>query len=965
MKLKFDSTQPFQLQAVHSFVNLFDGQPLNQSDYTVEINASNQQVQSSIFQSELGIGNNLTINEETLLKNLHAIQEENDLDATPEQEFKKNGFNFSVEMETGTGKTYVYLRTIFELSQKFGFKKFIIVVPSVAIREGTVKNIEITSDHFKALYNNIEFEYFVYDSKKANRLRQFATSNQLQIMIINIDAFNKDTNIFNQERNQLNGFSPKEFINSVRPFVLIDEPQSVDNTSKAQEAIKSLYPICIFRFSATHKNPYNLIYKLDPIRAYELRLVKQIVVASVVGANAQNDAYVKLLEVNNKAGIKAKIRIQVQGIGAVNETEMWVKQNADLFALSNERAAYQNGFEVLDISAEPGNEYIDFTSGRLYLGQERGGITDDLIEIQIKNTIKKHLDKELQLKGRGIKVLSLFFVDKVANYRTYDEEGKPIPGKFAELFERHYNELIELPQYKELAIFPVDKIHDGYFSADKKGVYKDTNGSTQADDYTYAKIMRNKEQLLSMDEPLKFIFSHSALREGWDNPNVFQICVLREVGSTKERRQTLGRGLRLPVNSEGERVKDDSINKLTVIARESYADFANGLQKEYEEDCGVTFGKVPKIAFYKIVIIKDEVEIPIGRKASEEIWKELLGKEFINAIGIIQPSFNPSKDGFTLGLTNQFSSKESDIVEILKSYQLERHIAKDEPAKRLKINKQIFLDPDFENLWNKIKFRTTYKVDYLSGSLIDNAIKAIKLMDKIEQVKVAYREDIIGIEKKGVTTSNTKANEIKLEYSGKLPDILAYLQKETELTRQSIVTILADSGRLGEFAINPQKYMDAVASIINRELHKLMIDGIKYEKLTTGQTEWSMQLYKDEELKDYFDQCLAVKNSVFETIKYDSEIERKFAEELDKREDIKLFVKLPSFFKVDTPIGTYNPDWAIVKHNDATIYLVRETKSTKDFEKLRNVEADKIKCGRKHFEALETDFDVVSEASEI
>ena len=965
MKLKFDSTQPFQLQAVHSFVNLFDGQPLNQSDYTVEINASNQQVQSSIFQSELGIGNNLTINEETLLKNLHAIQEENDLDATPEQEFKKNGFNFSVEMETGTGKTYVYLRTIFELSQKFGFKKFIIVVPSVAIREGTVKNIEITSDHFKALYNNIEFEYFVYDSKKANRLRQFATSNQLQIMIINIDAFNKDTNIFNQERNQLNGFSPKEFINSVRPFVLIDEPQSVDNTSKAQEAIKSLYPICIFRFSATHKNPYNLIYKLDPIRAYELRLVKQIVVASVVGANAQNDAYVKLLEVNNKAGIKAKIRIQVQGIGAVNETEMWVKQNADLFALSNERAAYQNGFEVLDISAEPGNEYIDFTSGRLYLGQERGGITDDLIEIQIKNTIKKHLDKELQLKGRGIKVLSLFFVDKVANYRTYDEEGKPIPGKFAELFERHYNELIELPQYKELAIFPVDKIHDGYFSADKKGVYKDTNGSTQADDYTYAKIMRNKEQLLSMDEPLKFIFSHSALREGWDNPNVFQICVLREVGSTKERRQTLGRGLRLPVNSEGERVKDDSINKLTVIARESYADFANGLQKEYEEDCGVTFGKVPKIAFSKIVIIKDEVEIPIGRKASEEIWKELLGKEFINAIGIIQPSFNPSKDGFTLGLTNQFSSKESDIVEILKSYQLERHIAKDEPAKRLKINKQIFLDPDFENLWNKIKFRTTYKVDYLSGSLIDNAIKAIKLMDKIEQVKVAYREDIIGIEKKGVTTSNTKANEIKLEYSGKLPDILAYLQKETELTRQSIVTILADSGRLGEFAINPQKYMDAVASIINRELHKLMIDGIKYEKLTTGQTEWSMQLYKDEELKDYFDQCLAVKNSVFETIKYDSEIERKFAEELDKREDIKLFVKLPSFFKVDTPIGTYNPDWAIVKHNDATIYLVRETKSTKDFEKLRNVEADKIKCGRKHFEALETDFDVVSEASEI
>jgi type III restriction enzyme len=644
---------------------------------------------------------------------------------------------------------------------------------------------------------------------------------------------------------------------------------------------------------------------------------------------------------------------------------MWVKQNADLFALSNERAAYQNGFEVLDISAEPGNEYIDFTSGRLYLGQERGGITDDLIEIQIKNTIKKHLDKELQLKGRGIKVLSLFFVDKVANYRTYDEEGKPAPGKFAELFEKHYLEFIKLSQYKELDIFPVEKIHDGYFSADKKGVLKDTNGSTQADDDTYAKIMRNKEQLLSLDEPLKFIFSHSALREGWDNPNVFQICVLREVGSTKERRQTLGRGLRLPVNKDGVRVKDDSINKLTVIARESYADFANGLQKEYEEDCGVTFGKVPKIAFAKITETVGEEETPIGRTSSENIWAELVVKGFIDPIGKIQPSFNPSKEGFSLGLSEKFAEKESEIISVLQSYQLERHIKKDEEPKRLKINKQIFLDPEFENLWNKIKHRTTYQVDYSTDVLIANAIKAIKEMEKIEPVKVAYREDLIAVEKKGVTTTNTTANDIKLEYSGNLPDILAYLQKETELTRSSLVTILSDSNRLAEFAINPQKFMDAVASIINRELHRLMIDGIKYEKLTTGHTEWSMQLFREEELKDYFEQCLAVNNSVFDRVIYDSEIERKFAEDLDKREDIKLFVKLPSFFKVETPIGTYNPDWAIVKHNDNTIYLVRETKSTKNFEKLRNSEADKIKCGRKHFNAIGADFDVVTSSTEV
>jgi len=966
MKLKFDSTQDYQIQAVNSFIDLFDGQPLNQGDYTIEINAKAEIGQQlSTIQTELGIGNHLAIDEDTILKNLHNIQERNDLDPISEQEFKNYGNNFSVEMETGTGKTYVYLRTIFELSQKYGFKKFIIVVPSVAIREGTLKNIEITADHFKALYNNIEFEHFVYDSKKANRLRQFATSNQLQIMIINIDAFNKETNIFNQERNQLSGFSPRDFIHSVRPIVLIDEPQSVDNTPKAQEAIKSLNPLCIFRFSATHKNLYNLIYKLDPIKAYELRLVKQIVVASVIGTNAQNDAYIKLLEVDNKSGIKAKIKVQVQDKGSVKEKDFWVKQNADLYTLSNEREAYRNGFEVLDISCEPGNEFIDFTSGRLYLGQERGGITDDLIEVQIKNTIKKHLDKELQLKGKGIKVLSLFFVDKVANYRIYDAEGKPAKGKYAELFEHHYNELIKLPQYQELAVFAVDKLHDGYFSADKKGVLKDTNGSTQADDDTYAKIMRNKEQLLSMDEPLKFIFSHSALREGWDNPNVFQICVLREVGSTKERRQTLGRGLRLPVNADGERVKDDNINKLTVIARESYADFAAGLQKEYEDDCGVTFGKVPKIAFSKLSVVVDEEEKPLGRKASEDIWSELVSKGFVDTNGKIQPAFNPSKEGFSLGLSEQFVQQEAEIITVLQSYQLERHIKKDEEPKRLKINKQIFLDPEFENLWNTIKHRTTYQVDYSTDTLIANAIKSITEMEKIEAVKVSYREDIVGIEKKGVTTTNTKANEIKIEYTGILPDILAYLQKETELTRATLVSILSGCNRIAEFAINPQKFMDAVASIINRELHKLMIDGIKYEKLSTGQVEWSMQLFREEELKDYFEQCLAVQNSVFTTVIYDSEVERRFAEELDKREDIKLFVKLPAFFKVETPIGTYNPDWAIVKHNDETIYLVRETKSTKNFEKLRNSEADKIKCGRKHFEAIGANFDVVTSSIEV
>jgi len=975
MKLKFDSTQAFQIAAVNSISNLFDGQPLNLGDFSVEINIAGTSGQGSIFQSELGIGNKLVLGNDVILKNLHRLQEENDLDLTSEKEFDTNGLNFSVEMETGTGKTYVYLRTIFELSQKYGFKKFIIVVPSVAIREGTLKNIEITKEHFKALYN-LELSSFVYDSKKANRLREFATNNQVQVMVINIDAFRKDfsdsedvrkSNVIFKESDKLSGRRPIEFVQATQPIVIIDEPQSVDNTPRAQDAIKSLNPLCIFRYSATHKNVYNLVYKLDPIKAYELRLVKQIVVASVEGANAQNAAYVKLLETDNKNGIRAKIRLQVQGKGKVSEKDIWVKQNADLFALSNEREVYRNGFEVLDISAEPVNEFIDFTTGRLYVGQERGSIKEDLVEVQIRSTIKKHLDKELQLRGRGIKVLSLFFIDRVANYRDYTTDGKPEKGKYALLFEQHFKELIALPQYKELDTQPVEKIHDGYFSQDKKTItpFETVTGKSnkEAEESSFNLIMRDKERLLSLGEPLKFIFSHSALREGWDNPNVFQICTLNESNSVMKKRQEIGRGLRLPVNQNGERVSDDNINKLTVIANESYDEFARKLQTEYEDDCGVTFGKVPKIAFARILQIVDEAALALGRAQSEAVWETLVSKGFLDESGKIKASFDPKQPGFTLGLSDELKDIEAEVVSILQSYQLERHIQKDEVPKRLLINKQVLLDPEFEELWGRIKFKTTYQVQYATEDLIAASVKAIKQMEKIEPVQISYKEAILGVEQKGVTVQETRSNYQRIQYAGGLPDIIAYLQKETELTRRTLANMLAQSGRLAEFAVNPQKFMDAVAGIISRELHRMMIDGIKYERI--ADQEWSMRLFEDEEVLSYLNNRFEVKKSVYDAVVYDSEVERKFAADLDKREDIKLFVKLPRWFEIETPIGSYNPDWAIVKHDDETIYLVRETKGTKDFEKLRNSEADRIRCGRKHFEALKVGFGVVVSSGEV
>ena len=959
MKLQFDSSQAYQLDAVASFVDLFEGQTLEQADFAIEKNTS-ANGQTAMFQSELGIGNAVTLSPEAIYENMVKVQERNDLDPITEAEFAKNGMNFSVEMETGTGKTYVYLRTIFALSQKYGFKKFIIVVPSVAIREGTLKNLQITADHFKTIYNNIEFEHFVYNSQKASRLRQFASSNKLQIMVINIDAFNKDANKFNQESELLSGNSPKDFVQATNPFVIIDEPQSVDNTPKAKDAIASLNPACIFRFSATHTNAYNLLYKLDPIKAYELRLVKQIVVASVTGENAQNDAYIKLLDVDNKKGIKAKVRIQVQTATGIKEKDITVKQNDDLYIKSGERAVYQHGFEVLDINTDPDDAFIELSSGRLRLGEERGGIKEDLTSIQIEKTISKHLDKELQLKGKGIKVLSLFFIDKVANYRIYDEDGQPQKGKFAELFEAHYQKLIALPKYKELAVYSVENIHNGYFSADKKGVLKDTNGSTQADDDTYSLIMREKETLLSMDTPLKFIFSHSALREGWDNPNVFQICTLNETKSVSKKRQEIGRGLRLPVNSDGVRVFDDAINKLTIIANESYDQFAATLQKEYEDDCGVTFGKLPKLAFKGLVDVVDGQEKLLDRAQSERIHQELQDKGFIDDKGRIQDTFAPTNKGFTLGLSEEFAGLESDIIEHIKSFQLERHIKKDVDPKQLKLNKQIFLDPEFEQLWSRIKYKTTYQVEYRTDSLIASCSDAIKKMDKVEPVKVLYVETAADINRKGVEGRVTRSNSNDIQYTGKLPDMLAYLQRETDLTRRTLVEIIKASGRVKEFPVNPQRFMDEVAVCIKRVLHSLMISGIKYEKLTVGDTEWSMQLFKEDDLKDYFEDCISVKKSVYDTVIYESDVEREFALALDDREDIKLFVKLPAWFKIETPIGTYNPDWAIVKHDDETVYLVRETKSTKDISKLRLSEKEKIECGRAHFDALGVSFEVVT-----
>ncbi|MBS3918727.1 MAG: DEAD/DEAH box helicase family protein [Deltaproteobacteria bacterium] len=994
MKLQFDPNQQYQLDAVAALTDLFEGQPQGAPEYSVIHVEGMGGLFAGQTRTELGVGNQLLFAEEKLLANTRGVQARNDIEVThPDASLEawelfdaaanepRRCPHFSVEMETGTGKTYVYLRTIFELSRRYGFQKFVIVVPSVAIREGVLKNIEITSEHFRALYNNLPYEHFVYDARKVNRLRQFAVSNTLQILVINIDAFRKNfmgteeeqkSNVIYKESDKLSGRQPIEFVQATRPVVIIDEPQSVDSTEKAQEAIKALNPLCTLRYSATHRNPYNLIYRLDPVRAFELKLVKQIVVASARVEGGMNDAFVRVEKIDYKNGIKAKLRIHVQTPQGPKVKSVSVKNGADLYILSNDRACYKDGFAVAEINAELGNEYLRFNNGRvLRVGEEMGGLREDLWRVQIKETIKKHLNKELQIRTRGIKVLSLFFIDRVANYRDYDESGQPVKGKFAQAFEIVLAELAREERYRELdwLKLPVERLHNGYFAQDKKGVFKDSSEtrSTQADDEVYNLIMKDKERLLSLDEPLRFIFSHSALREGWDSPNVFQICTLNESVSVVKKRQEIGRGLRLPVDQNGLRVFDESVNKLFVVANESYEDFARALQTEYEEDCGVTFGKVPLTALARIIRVVDGEERPIGREVAETIRTALVGQNMLDSEGRIQPAFDPKRKDFKIELPEEHRDLAPAVVDLLAAYQIERHIRKDRDEGSNRLRKEVQLSPEFQSLWERIKPKTTYRVEFETEVLVRRAVDALKQMQKIDPARIYVSAGQIGVTKGGVSATAISVAEEQVSYGSRpMPDLLAYLQNETELTRSTLVRILKKTGRLAEFFIDPQRFMGAVAAILKHELHRLLVDGIKYERIPGlgSEAEWQMMLFKNEELINYLT-ALQVKKSVYEYVVYESEVERVFARRLDEREDIKLFVKLPGWFEIDTPVGKYNPDWAILKHDDKTLYLVRETKSTRDFLKLRTMEADKVRCGQKHFELIGVPFAVAVTADEV
>ena len=1032
MRLKFKN-QDFQTNAVSAVVDLFTGQENTHSTFSVT-----NDLQVSL--NDFGVGNILRIDRNTLAENMHTVQKRNLLPLT---ELEDGVPQFCIEMETGTGKTYVYTRTIFELHKKYGFTKFIIVVPSVAIREGVYKSFEITKEHFALQYDNVSNRYFIYNSAKLSDVRQFATSADIEIMIINIDAFKKMENIINQPQDRLNGETAMRYIQDTNPIVIIDEPQSVDNTPKAKEAIASLNPLCVFRYSATHREKINLLYRLTPVDAYQMGLVKQISVSSNQVAGGFNQAYVKLLSVSNDNGFKAKIEIDVKGKnGIVKRKAVTVKPNDDLFLLSGERDLYE-GYTVSGIDCTPEMEHIEFDNTlEVSLGKAIGDIDENVIKMaQIRRTIEAHLDKELRYTEKGIKVLSLFFIDKVDKYRH--EDGTP--GIYAEMFETCYKELIAKPKYEPIRnrfSSDVSKIHNGYFSQDKKGKLKDTKGNTQADDDTYNTIMRDKEWLLSFDCPLRFIFSHSALKEGWDNPNVFQVCTLIEQKSTFTCRQKVGRGLRLCVNQDGERIEDKNINILHVMANESFAEFAATLQKEMEDETGVKFGVLQLDMFagityekevtYEHTITSEEAHELVKTwmaDGSVEQWmnepKMAAAEEKITAAlesGKLSAPPNPvtevmrqMKNGATaeqaaeaiVGITSTVTTVEEHTVtheeaaELMEYFEKKGYITstgkvndtmknalkngtldlpkKYEAARErftkiileadrkppirdasrdvvVKLNKQVMLSPEFMELWNKIKQKTAYRVSIDTPVLIENCVKAIQSMPKINQARLISQTADINIEKSGVSHIEREMRSLDIGYAyDALPDIITQISDETLLTPKTVNEILVRSGHLEDFLNNPETFLEQVTEIINFYRHQLAIDGIRYIKLD-GEEYYVQEIFDSTEFIANLDKnAVKVEHSVYDYVVYDSSlVEKPFALALDNDPDVKMFFKIPSRFQVDTPIGTYNPDWAVylTKNGEEKLYFILETKGSTSLMDLRSKEQLKIHCGKKHFEAL-------------
>lgn len=896
VEIKFDANQQYQREAIDSVIELFAGQDAaDQSLITLTPDGAGGQLEGF---AEIVFGNTLALEPATIETNLRRVQDRpirrvEDLPAPAVDAGFRRAFSggpadldFSVEMETGTGKTYVYLRTIAELRRQYGFTKFVIVVPSVAIREGVLSSLGLLKEHIRDQYDGQQYDAYVYDGRRPNRVRQFATSPHLQIMVLNIDSFTKETNIINRPTEDTNGYAPIEFLRACHPVVVMDEPQNMETPTR-QEAIRSLEPLFKLRYSATHKDLRHLVHRLTPVDAYDKRLVKRIGVLSITKDEDLNEAHVEVLKINaTPGGVTATARIHKATKQGTRPTQITLHKDDDLFELSGSRDVYA-GWSVEDIHAARDGKlgYVEFGNGHIaWEGGLGGDAGDQHQRLMIRQAVESHFEKEMQLKQQArrkmiaapLKPLTLFFIDRVAHYHPQD-------GKFRLWFEEAYASVKSLGKFRSLEMPDVADVHLGYFATSAKGVPKDTTPGrdTKDTETAFERIMRNKEKLLGFDLPLRFIFSHSALVEGWDNPNVFTICNLQDGRSAMRKRQQIGRGLRLPVMSNGERCLVDEVNLLTIIAHEEFSKFADDLQREIEAETGERFEK-------RIVDIdKDKVS--------------------------------------------------------------------------LRLKEEVLDDPRFQELWGHISRRTTYEMHFETDDVVAAAVRRINAIEPLETVRFRVAKTEVDMSKAGVAAGDSRDREtVEVEGARRLPDVVGELTRRLQISRATIVRILKTIDNLDQVKVNPAVFIDRVSDAINEATYEQAADGIVYTP--SGDDRWTAENF----VSHHQDVTIAkrewvvsVTKSVTDKIVCDSGIEVQWAQHFEERDDVPLFLKLPGWFLVPTPLGNYNPDWAVVRQeaDGRYLYLVRESKGVDRIEDLfREAEGWKIKFGRAHFQALRVDY---------
>ncbi|MGT2799848.1 type III restriction-modification system endonuclease [Streptococcus marmotae] len=997
MKLQFKH-QGFQLDAVESIASLFQGQPKEQGQ-RYQLDPGRGKADETDLMMD-GFGNTpIRLDEQLVREQVRTQQIAQGLE--PSQKLHTdmvNGrlaYHFSIEMETGTGKTYTYIRTIMELNKRYGWLKFIVVVPSVAIREGVLKSFEMMQDHFQMEYGK-KPRYFVYDSSRLGDLDTFANTSDIQVMIINSQAFNakgKDARRIHMEQESFRWRRPIDVIASMRPILIIDEPQSVEGKA-TKERLKDFKPLFTLRYSATHKEKYDMVYRLDAMDAYNKKLVKKIAVKTIESSGTTGtNGYLYLQDLlPQKSGApKAKIEFEARTQSGVTRKTKTVEEGFDLYAESGELAVYK-GWTLSHFDARDNRIQIGVDKP-LHKGEIIGEQNeDDLRILQIRETIKTHLKKEAVLYRKGIKVLSLFFIDEVAKYKQYDEQHNPLNGSYARVFETEYKTQVadylkEHPEgpYSDYLreAGSASQVHAGYFSVDKvkkstKTIFIDSKGKGEEgiseDKDAYDLIMKDKERLLSFEEPVRFLFSHSALREGWDNPNVFQICTLRHTGSETAKRQSIGRGMRLAVDQAGVRQDVDllgadvhQINLLTVIANESFDSFSRSLQEEIRKELADRPDKVDTALFIKYTVLKNAAgaSLEMTEEVAHKIMDYLIREDYLDRDGKLTEACYQAREANAFVWPEEVADFGDQLLAILDSV----HDGSSYPVENGnqtsivlgdEINQENLNKAEFLALWNKINHKTVYQVAFDDEELIEKAVKSLNHHLHVKEISYQIREESLDkIDKEGLSftvaensiqTQYRKPTDIETTY-----DLLGEVTEKTQLTRRTVAQILQaiSPKKFDLFQKNPEEFIQNVSKLINQEKATQIIEHIEYHMIDEV---YETDVFTENRLSAKIgdDYLLESRKGIYNYTKVDSKIEKEFQKDLERHEEVSVYTKLPSGFFISTPLGKYNPDWAVtfkegsVKH----IYFVAETKGSMSSLDLKQAEQSKIACARAHFKSL-------------